>query len=392
MKVLVLNDFVAFPGGGTSMAHFSAEVLAARGHEVHFVAGQGSPNERPGATYRVETLGLSDVREQGKLTAAGNGVYRFAAAAGLKRLLKRFPPEETSIVLHQWTRVLSPAVFQAIRRYRVVVYAHDYFLACPTGSLYRFDTERPCTLRPMSVACIACACDRESRLHKGVRIVRLALQNALVRRVRRLGVLFVSEGQAKRYGRLFPPAARHVLPNISTNPPTEVDAGAPGLRSQALYVGRIVPEKGPQDLAEAARRTGVQCTFAGDGPVLTALRDAYPEHRWLGWRSRTEIAALMRNAEVLVLPSRWPETAALVVSEALQQGAAALISSAVCTADDLAAIPRVTVYDPFRTDALEFGLKHHGTRSPASAIPPAADFARAALDYAVKLEAILSGS
>ena len=362
MKVLVVNDFVAFPGGGTSVAHFTAEGLHARGHEVSFLAGMGSPEERPQAAYPIVSLGLEDVRAKSKLDGLIDGVYNRAALKALRAALRDHAPEDTVVILHQWTRVLSPAVFEALRRFRTLVYAHDYFLACPTGSMYRFDLARPCRLKPMSPACLAAPCDRESRLHKLVRIARTALQDRLLDRMRACEVVCVSEGQARRYGAIFPRGRPlHALPNIAMRGPAPLRP-RPARSGRILYVGRLVDEKGPRDLAAAGRTAGVRCSFAGDGTLREELQARYPEHEVLGWRSAEETSALMAEARAVVLPSRWPETAGLAALEALQEGTPVLLAEAMCAADELRTAGGCRTFDGEQPGALADALS--GVASP----------------------------
>ncbi len=88
-------------------------------------------------------------------------------------------------------------------------------------------------------------------------------------------------------------------------------------------VGRLVPGKGFHTMARALRLLPDEVHFAvaGAGPEAQRLRALAPEGRLhlLGARSREEVAALLRGADLLVLPSEregWPN----VVTEALASG------------------------------------------------------------------------
>src|SRR3546814_355534 len=63
---------------------------------------------------------------------------------------------ETVVHFHQWTKAFSPSVFAAVadRGIPAVVSMHDYFLACPNGAYFNFPRNAPCSLRPLSPACI----------------------------------------------------------------------------------------------------------------------------------------------------------------------------------------------------------------------------------------------
>jgi 2-deoxystreptamine N-acetyl-D-glucosaminyltransferase/2-deoxystreptamine glucosyltransferase len=80
---------------------------------------------------------------------------------------------------------------------------------------------------------------------------------------------------------------------------------------EVLYAGRLSPEKGVAELAEAAR--GLNLVVAGDGP----LRDRVPGA--LGFVSHDELEALYRRAAVVVCPSHR-EGFGVVAMEAMAHG------------------------------------------------------------------------
>lgn len=91
--------------------------------------------------------------------------------------------------------------------------------------------------------------------------------------------------------------------------------GIPNQTHLVLFVGRLAVQKGISHLIQAARivipqRPSWHLAIAGDGPyrdrLLTEIRmhDGLINHvHWLG--SRDDIPALLRTADVLVLPSLW---------------------------------------------------------------------------------------
>lgn len=74
------------------------------------------------------------------------------------------------------------------------------------------------------------------------------------------------------------------------------------------FVGRIVPEKGVRQLAEASRilSRGIFIAMAGTGPYLQELRylERNDVFRLLGRLSRQDAAALLAQSDVMCLPSR----------------------------------------------------------------------------------------
>jgi glycosyltransferase involved in cell wall biosynthesis len=104
---------------------------------------------------------------------------------------------------------------------------------------------------------------------------------------------------------------------------------------QALYAGRLTPEKGVETAIEAMARlvlepghSGVRLSLAGSGlpEYENHLRDLVARHgltgavTFLGRLPPEEMPALMRQFDVMLLPSIWPEPFARVVLEGMLSG------------------------------------------------------------------------
>ncbi len=88
-------------------------------------------------------------------------------------------------------------------------------------------------------------------------------------------------------------------------------------RPLSLYVGRVSYDKNIEAFLNLELPgTKVVC---GVGPLEQALKDRFPNVRWLGLQSRTELAKVYATADVFVMPSR-NETFGLVMLEAMSCG------------------------------------------------------------------------
>ena len=136
-------------------------------------------------------------------------------------------------------------------------------------------------------------------------------------------VVCVSEymaGVAARGG--APPERLRVLSNA-----VALDEFSPGEEHKTidvLFAGRLSGEKGVDTLLLAAHRLqGRRVVIAGDGPAADELRGLAArigvDASFAGSRSSAQIAALMRQARLLVVPSR-SEPQGVVVLEALATG------------------------------------------------------------------------
>jgi glycosyltransferase involved in cell wall biosynthesis len=115
-------------------------------------------------------------------------------------------------------------------------------------------------------------------------------------------------------------------------------AGAPSDAGfLALFVGRLVREKGVHVLLDAWRRAklgdGAILALAGDGPLRDEVARQPAGVQALGFVPRDHLPALYAAADVLVLPSirtaTFLEPWGLVVNEAMHQGTPVIATDAV---------------------------------------------------------------
>jgi glycosyltransferase involved in cell wall biosynthesis/SAM-dependent methyltransferase len=137
-------------------------------------------------------------------------------------------------------------------------------------------------------------------LRRAPRLARLVLDRAD-------GVICVSEALTE--------AARHAgveravfIPNGIEVPAAIGEEADP---PEILYTGRLAPEKGIEDLTEAAR--GLNLVVSGDGPLRSLIPGA------LGFLSRAELERRYERAAVVVCPSR-SEGFGIVCAEAMAHG------------------------------------------------------------------------
>jgi len=114
----------------------------------------------------------------------------------------------------------------------------------------------------------------------------------------------------------------------------------PPLRQPATiaYAGRLVPEKGIDVLLQAFALAHQQVPqarllIAGQGPTEAELRQLASNLGieeavdWLGHCSRVDLEAVLDQAWVQVVPSRWAEPFGNVTTEAMMRGTAVIASA-----------------------------------------------------------------
>ncbi len=330
MRVIIIADFAIRSGGSQRVAVESARALAEAGVEVvylHAVAGADPLLDHP-AIQRI-CIDLPDVWKRNALSAAVNGIWSRTAGSRVSAALAPYAgARDTVIHLHQWTRAFSPAILPALRvsRLPVAVTAHDYFLACPNGVLFRFDEMTPCALAPMSRACVKTNCDPRSYPHK---LVRVARQAATTRQWPgwTLDVVHISDSARARLAPMLPEGWRHHRidnPIAATRaPPVEIAPGA-----AFAFVGRLTEDKGAIVAAWAAAEVGANMIFIGEGPARDTIEAILPRAWISGWVGASEVEPLLRErARAVLAPSLWPETGPLTAQEAAAIGLPAIVSA-----------------------------------------------------------------
>jgi glycosyltransferase involved in cell wall biosynthesis len=217
-----------------------------------------------------------------------------------------------------------------LEHFPAVLFAHNYHGTCISGSkCHAFPHIQPCrrTLGPLCLALhYARRCGglnphttlRQYRLQRGRR--------GLLPRYR--AVVVASAHMREEIVRHGVPAERVQLvplfpPGVVPDP---VPPAAQPWTHRVLFVGRLTELKGGAYLvpavAEAGRALGrrLQLVVAGDGPQRPALerlaRRSGVFAEFCGWVDGPRRTALMRGADLLAVPSVWPEPFGLVGLEA----------------------------------------------------------------------------
>lgn len=326
LTVLLVSSFLHPRGGDTTCLGLLADGLRARGHAV-VPFGVRHP-ENPADPRFPAWTDPRDVRGLGRLRALGEAIWSRTAAAAMAALLREVRPDVAHV--HHVHRHLTPSVLGPLRAAGVPVVwtVHDYELVCPAGTLSagtRAGAPAP------GAPCSRCAGHRYHHAVRGrCRRDDLA-QSAVVALEKwvhaRRGVqdrvdrfLCPSRFLADQLVAFGVPAARVLhLPNAVAPAPA---GGAPG--AHWVFAGRLVREKGVDELLAAARLLpSRRLRVCGGGPELPRLRrEAPPNVTLLGPLSVEGVAAELRAAGAVAVPSRWPENQPYAVLEAQMAGRA----------------------------------------------------------------------
>ncbi|MFC0205258.1 glycosyltransferase family 4 protein [Novosphingobium soli] len=361
-RVVQINDLSEPLGGASRLAVKAACGLAARGHAVTFIAGDGGDSAAlRAAGVGIVALGQPRLLAGGRARGMVSGLWNRAAHAMVRDWIAVHDTPATAYHLHGWSQILSPAVFAALApvRERLVVSAHDFFLACPNGAFASLRSGEPCPRTPLSAACLAAPCDRDGAAHKLWRAARHAVQRRAYRPGASPPVLAIHAGMGDRLvrGGVSRDAIR-VLPNpVEPFAPARIAAER---NRQVLFVGRLEASKGADLAAAAAFRAGAPLTVVGEGPLAAEVRRLHPQARLAGRCDPAEIRRLAADARLLVMPSRYPEPFGLVALEAAWSGLPVILAPTALLAPDLVAVGAGLAVDPRDTAAFAAAIRDLG--------------------------------
>jgi glycosyltransferase involved in cell wall biosynthesis len=310
MRLLIATEHLGIVGGVETYLRAVLPRLAAAGFEVGVLAAQGS--DGPGIT-----AGCPDAPVW---LAVGRPVNEVARDA------ERWSP----VAVYQHG-LADPALEAALAaRFPSVLFAHNYHGTCVSGTKCHSRPEpRPCQ-RPLGLGCLAAYFPRGCGGRNPITMLRL--YSTQKRRRANLGmhraVLVASRHMVEEYRRHGVEEGRlRVAPLFPTDATPDPTPPAPRPWSgRVLFVGRITPLKGllhlvralPLAAAELARR--LTLVVAGDGPeryeAEVAAKAAGLPAEFLGWVEPERRMSEMRAADVLAMPSVWPEPFGLVGAEA----------------------------------------------------------------------------
>jgi glycosyltransferase involved in cell wall biosynthesis len=306
MKILIASELGGIDGGRETYLRALAPLLRGAGHELAFAF------EHPAAAAAPSVAGTDP-------GPVWHWPAEFAAAAAWQPDL---------VFLHGLSDPDTEA--RAASRFPTVYLPHGYYGTCISGTKCHSRLGHAACRRVLGPGCLAAylpfGCGGRNPL------VAFRLYRTQRRRQANLpryrAVVVTSRHMADEYLRHGVPAGRlHVLPLFA--PGTAPDGAPPAPRPRSdrvLFVGRVIPLKGLHHLIAAlpvaARALGRRLTLvvAGDGAGRAAAeaqarRDGQPAE-FLGWVSAQQRNAEMRAADVLAVPSLWPEPFGLVGIEA----------------------------------------------------------------------------
>jgi glycosyltransferase involved in cell wall biosynthesis len=315
MRILFLTHYRRKVGGTESYIDAIVPAYLQRGHEVAICYTAEGPANRQ--SFQFPTA----VREW-RLMELGDSAALAEIKAWAPDLI--FCHGSTNMKFEAEVLELAPGIF----------FAHDYQGTCISGlKAHKFPTATPCS-RVFGPACLALYFPRRCGGRSPITMVRLyAKQSRRLRLLHRYAVIATnSDHLADEYRRHG--FASHRLPYpvfADGKERLHADRADRGQAWRLLFVGRMDRLKGGQVLLEAlpAIRAGtdrdIQLDFVGDGPDRALwqrkARKIQPgtagvSIEFKGWLEKPQVALAYAEADLLLVPSLWPEPCGVVGVEA----------------------------------------------------------------------------
>jgi UDP-glucose:tetrahydrobiopterin glucosyltransferase len=280
MRVLLTASAVGaigdgLTGGVTDMLHTTVNALVQRGHEVHILASKDSLYEGPGHFIGID----------------GRFQPTIIAGAGGRDI---YPVIPDSLISHYWQYA-----FSCRRQYDVILNLCQDWLPYYLTSFF-----------DMPVLHIANICDENAVVSEQLRITAHKFPAR---------VAVMSHAQAAALGiegKVFKCTLGIDVARYPFRKSPET--------GKLIWCARISPEKGLEDAAEIARRSGRQllvCGYMQDAGYFTHIQEQYPDvidHK--GFLDKMALAEQLGRAEALLCTHKWLEAFGLAVIESLACG------------------------------------------------------------------------
>ncbi|HYJ37499.1 MAG TPA: glycosyltransferase [Chitinophagaceae bacterium] len=316
MRILFIHNQYQQAGGEDVAVAMEAGLLKVNGHEVRTIIFQ---NINP-------TSGFD------KLIKAGQAIYNPSAYRQVKKEIDDFGPD--LIHVHNLFYVASPAVLFAASRLKipVILTLHNYRLVCANALLLRDGrTCELCVNKTVPLSGIRYRCYHHSMAESAVVTAMSSIHKIIGTWKQKISLFILLTEFAKSK---FAASSLKVSPNRLVVKPNFIPD--PGVSSEVereeffLFVGRLSPEKGIENLLQAfAALPRQRLVIIGEGPEGPSAKARYlgaTNITFMGKMEKEIVLSHMKRCRALVFPSTWYEGLPFVIIEAFATGTPVIAS------------------------------------------------------------------
>ena len=326
--ILVCSSFYPpkFIGGAELIAHYQAKVLQKRGHEVIVFAGENAPERQRHSMRRYDYDGVPVFRVCLHPQDYQWDVINFFNPKiewHFNTLLQAFSPDVAH--LHNIIGLSTGIIHSAKRRgVKTVVTLHDHWGFCLKNTLLKRDNE---------------VCTDYNRCFECLPLIGDSAQKSIPIRMRRDFLklqmeevdTFISPSLylAKTYVRAGIPVGKIkvIWYGIDVARFSRVTKKDRSGRVRFTFIGYFGPHKGIDVLLDALAlipfRDRLEVNFVGEGHLKGDITQRVKalglgqEVKFWGKIDNTRIEQVLRETDVQVLPSIWPENQPVTITEAM---------------------------------------------------------------------------
>jgi glycosyltransferase involved in cell wall biosynthesis len=307
MRIVVAHNRYKFAGGEDTVMHAEVAMLREHGHDVELLEADNSTIDGMVA----------------KIAAAGSLFHSFASSRRMTKLVREFQPDVLHV--HNWFPLLSPSIIDAAvaQGVPVVQTLHNFRMLCANGMLYREGRIcQDCVGKAFPTDGVMHGCYTGSRLGSAVVAAAFSYHRLAHRWDGVSAFIALSEFQRTLLERGGVDAAKLV---VKPNFVKDSGGAGDGKGGYALFVGRLIPEKGIRTVLDAWKSGAMRMPLKimGDGPLADEVRrmsTTLARVQYLGQQTSAEVYAAMAEARFVICASECHEAFGLTIVEAYARG------------------------------------------------------------------------
>jgi len=322
MKILQINKFFFLKGGSERYFFDLSELLTNKGHQVIVWSTKhpqnfSFPSQELFASYNDFSEKESLFK---KLFKAKRIFWNKEAGKKLEKIIKIEKPDIAH--LHNISTHFSPSIIFVLKKYNIpiVMTLHDYKLFCPN---YKFFSNGEvcydCLKNKNYNSCLSKKCIKNSRIQSWGGYLEARFQNDFLKIADKIDVFLSPSLFMKRKAIEWGIDKEKIihLPNFIEK---DFGKGITALDKKLpyfLYFGRLSHEKGVELLIESfseikEQLPDWQLKIVGNGPERNKLENfakGEKQIEFLGEKrgNSKELKQIIANANLIVIPSLWPE-------------------------------------------------------------------------------------
>jgi glycosyltransferase involved in cell wall biosynthesis len=313
IKILLAHNYYQQSGGEDLVFAAEGNLLREKGHDV------------------IEYIEHNDrIRTMGRLDVA---LHTLGFRDSYKKVSYLLTKEKPDIAhFHNTFPLISPAAYYACYDHNIPVVQslHNFRLLCPAATLYREGHIcEDCLGKSIAWPGILHKCYHESHTQTAVISAMISTHNLLGTWGKKVDIYIAgTEFMRQKFILGGLPGEKIVVkPNFITV--NNVQRGKTG--DFALFVGRLVTEKGVQTLLKSWKSLKIPLKIVGDGPLQDMVIDFLKENRslpveYLGKLERKAVQSLLYKTRFLVFPSEWYEAFPMIIIDAFLSGVPVIAS------------------------------------------------------------------